>query len=340
MRRYALICLVVFLATSIVGCGARDQTSIVKDLSERSSEMASYSSHGKLTIKSDHGSQQYDVEVWYKKPDFYRVRLKNKNRGLTQILLRNEQGVFVLTPHLKRSFRFQSNWPTKNSQIYLYQTVLSSILGDQKRKFTAGKKEYQFEVAAKYSFNPTLKTQQIMLDTKLNPKKIAVLNDKKEAIIKMEFDRFEENASFDKDSFELQYNMDSLKAQETFSTLTNESRGNAKEVLAVTPGFIPAGCTLTDENEIKSVNGTSIIMRFLGKRSFTLTQRLEETLETTLAVKGEPVDLGETLAVFADQGKMKRLAWIQNGREFEILGNLSKQELINIATSTFAQPAK
>mgnify|MGYP001412586434 CR=1 FL=1 len=64
MRRYVLICLIMFLATSIVGCGVKDESSIVKDLTERSTEMDSYSSHGKLTIKSDHSSQQYDVEVW------------------------------------------------------------------------------------------------------------------------------------------------------------------------------------------------------------------------------------------------------------------------------------
>lgn len=338
MRRYALICLVMLVAISVVACGSKDETTIVKDLATRSTEMDSYSCHGKLTIKSDQSTQQYDVEVWYKKPNFYRVRLKNANKGLTQILLRNEQGVYVLTPHLKKSFRFQSNWPTKNSQIYLYQTVLSSIVDDQQRKFTAGKKEYQFEVSAKYSFNPTLKTQQIMLDDNLNPKKISVLNDKKEAVIKMEFDRFEEDASFDKDSFEMQYNMNSLKAQETFGALTKT--GIAKEVIAVTPGYVPAGCTLTDEKEIKSLNGTSVIMRFLGKKPFTLTQQVEQKMQTNLAVFGEPVDLGQTLAVLVDMGKQKKLSWIQNGTEFELLGNLSKQELIHVATSTFSQPLK
>ena len=35
--------------------------------------------------------------------------------------------VRVLTPTLNKSFKFQSDWPYNNSQVYLLQTLLSDI---------------------------------------------------------------------------------------------------------------------------------------------------------------------------------------------------------------------
>ena len=37
----------------------------------------------------------------------------------SQIILRNEEGVFVLTPALNKSFRFQSDWPQNSSRLFI-----------------------------------------------------------------------------------------------------------------------------------------------------------------------------------------------------------------------------
>ena len=50
----------------------------------------------------------------------------------SQIILRNEEGVFVLTPALNKSFRFQSDWPQNSSQAYLYESLVRDILQDKK----------------------------------------------------------------------------------------------------------------------------------------------------------------------------------------------------------------
>ena len=46
--------------------------------------------------------------------------------------MRNEEGVFVLTPALNKSFRFQSDWPQNSSQAYLYESLVRDILQDKK----------------------------------------------------------------------------------------------------------------------------------------------------------------------------------------------------------------
>ncbi len=72
-----------------------------------------------------------------------------QKKDQSQIILRNEEGVFVLTPALNKSFRFQSDWPQNSSQAYLYESLVRDILQD--------KKNLTFEKTDKYYIFKTKK---------------------------------------------------------------------------------------------------------------------------------------------------------------------------------------
>ena len=82
-------------------------------------------------------SHKYNIDVAYKEEDNFRVSLKNKTNNHEQIILKNSEGVFVLTPSLNKSFKFQSEWPYNNSQSYLLQTLVNDIKNDKKVKTIA-----------------------------------------------------------------------------------------------------------------------------------------------------------------------------------------------------------
>lgn len=339
VRRKALaFCIILLIATSLVGCGTKDAKEVIGDLSKRTQKMESYSSHGTMTIQTGKEPLKYDVEVWYKKPNYYRVALKNVKKDIVQILLRNDDGVFVLTPQLKKSFRFQSDWPKTSGQVYLYQTLMASILDDQQRQFHASSKEYEFEVAAKYTHNNFLTTQRIWLDRDLYPKRVDVMNENREVLVHMQFDRFTANADFDKDAFDMKRNLESLPAdtQQTIMMINADSQ----TVNAVTPGYIPAGSTLSEERTVNSPQGLVDIMRFAGKNPFTLTQRNPQANETNFLVKGEPIQLDETVATLLEGKDYNRLYWSYDDTDFVLVGKLSRDAMTRIANSTFDQTGK
>ncbi|WP_131926027.1 LolA family protein [Hazenella coriacea] len=323
----------IILAIVVSGCGVKDAQQVVNDLSKRSEELESYISHGMMTIQTGQEPLEYEVEVWYKQPHFYRVELKNIKKDITQILLKNETGVYVLTPHLKKSFRFQSDWPETSGQVYLYQTIMNSIVDDQSRKFQAGEKDYQFEVAAKYSINQSLQRQKIWLDQELYPKKVDVLNANNEVMIQMNFDQFKAGASFDKDAFDMQRNLSSLPQ---FQKKPEEKQ----TISAVTPRYLPQGSQLMGEQTIDSPDGPVVIMRFKGKQPFTLTQKSPQVIAASLPLLGKPVELEESIGVLMEVDQRKKLSWTYNGTDFELLGNLPLEEMVLIANSVFNQPIK
>ncbi|MFC4075338.1 DUF4367 domain-containing protein [Salinithrix halophila] len=342
MRRIAWVFVVILgIFAFISGCGEKSPEEVVSDLSKRSEKLESYKSKGKMTIHTGKTPQAYEVEVWFKKPHFYRVSLKNTKKDITQILLRNDEGVYVLTPHLEKSFRFQSDWPENSGQVYLYQSLLESIIDDSARKLTTSEKSLQFEVAANYPQNQSLKVQRIWMDDDYNPQKVEVLNDEQKLMVEVLFDQFEADPSFDKDAFDMERNMIGLAGRSVPTLAEKKAAGKKKDAVRVlTPEWIPEGSKLAEEKTVDTPRGKTVIMRYKGKKPFTLTQRNPEAIETSIQVYGKPIDLGYTMGVLLEMDGKKRLSWTYEGTDFDLYGALQEKEMIKLAQSVYGQDSK
>jgi hypothetical protein len=215
MRRMKWAAAVVLCVTLILaGCGARSAESVVKDLDGKLDGLKSYQGRGTMTLHTGQQPLQYQVEVWYKKPSYYRVALTNAAKDITQIVLRNDEGVFVLTPKLKKSFRFQSDWPQNQGQVYLYQTLVQSILLDNSRQFAIDKESYVFDVMANYQ-NGSLARQKIWLDQKTYaPQRVEVSDANANVMVEVKFDQFRFDVTFDEKAFDMAANLGAAQQQE------------------------------------------------------------------------------------------------------------------------------
>ena len=70
--------------------------------------------------------------------------------------------VYVITPSLNKSFKFQSDWPNNNSQSYLLTSVAKDLKDDSAYKFTQKDKDYVFTTKTNYPNNPKYVKQNII----------------------------------------------------------------------------------------------------------------------------------------------------------------------------------
>lgn len=343
------------LSLMLTGCGAvKGAKEVVSDLDQVVGHMNSYQGTGTMKIKTGQTEQQYGVEVWYQQPSFYRISLTNEKNDITQIVLRNEEGVFVLTPHLKKSFRFQSNWPDNQGQVYLYQSLVQSILKDNNRKFASDKKTYVFDVQANYQ-NDTLARQKIWLAKKdYAPRHIEISDTNSKVMVTVDFNDFKFNKKFEKDSFDMKRNMTSYNLQklQTLPTLSeNEGEADAavtepadettmkQDFGVLEPGYMPEGVTLKDTREVQFGESKAILLKYEGDYNYTLLESHPET-ETVTASTGEPIELGFTVGILVGDDK-KTLAWTDEGIEYRLSsGDLPTSEMVTIAQSLQDQVGK
>lgn len=316
-------------------CGEKSQEDVVKTLGGKLDELAGYKAKAKMTLQMGTEPHTYDVEIWHKEPDFYRVDLKNAQKDQNQMILRNEEGVFVLTPALNKSFKFQSDWPQNSSQAYLYESLIKDITEDKEAKFKATKDHYVFETKTRYQNNKMLPYQEITLNKKdLAPVSVKVMDSDRNALVTVDFSKMDFNAGFDKNDFNVQKNMTGAQLDKTVMADVEDQEFSVKY-----PEEIP-GVTLISEKEVKIEDGKRVVLTYEGEKSFTLVQEKTTVMPATAGptnVTGELVDLGFTIGALTDNS----LTWTNNGVDYMIASNdLTPEEMVTIARTVQGNAVK
>jgi outer membrane lipoprotein-sorting protein len=336
-RALSLFIMVSLLLLSLAGCGPATSEDVVGSLSKQVEKMEGYKSKATLALQTGKTPQEYEVEVWYKKPNFYRIAITSKQRDITQIILRNDEGVFVLTPHLNKSFRFQSEWPEKHGQVYLYESLAKSIVSDAARKFQGEGEQYAFEVKADYQ-NRSLTKQKIMLNKSLEPVRVDVMDSNMNTMVTVQYRSFELNPKFDADAFDKERNMQAA-ILDSVPAMANPSVKEYKGSFGVIePNYLPENVALKNIDRVKDKDGEQIILSYQGKYSFRIMENKSYATTVSFAM-GEPVDLGYTVGVMAGEER-KTLRWDYDGVEYTLSGAIPAEEMIEVARSMFNQVGK
>lgn len=311
----------------ITGCGKLNEDDIIKDIKQNIKN--SYLLEGDLAISNNDDIYNYEVEVSYKKDRYYKVCLTNKSNNHTQVILKNYDGVYILTPSLNKSFKFQSDWPYNNSQIYLLGALLNDITDDNDRKFEVTDEHYVFTTSVNYPNNKNLISQKIILNKNLDFEEVKVYDSNN--IVRMEFDIEEVDYSptFKDNYFELDTIM------KTFDEIDTQESANLDD--SIFPLFIPSGTKLSNSEKIMMSDGERIIMTFDGDKPFLLVEETANVMEefTIIPTYGEPYMLMDTLGVMTDNS----LTWTSNGVDYYLVSEvMGKDELIEIAQSISAVP--
>jgi len=345
-----LLAVVICLSAFLAGCGgSKSADDVVKELDGKLKEMDGYKAVGAMKLLVGEAPQEYAVEVWYKQPEFYRIELTNKKKDVTQIVLRNDEGVFVLTPHLKKSFRFQSDWPKNQGQVYLYQTLVQGIISDTQRKFTVDKDRdaYVFDVAGNYQ-NLSFARQKIWLGkSDYAPRHIEISDTSGQMIVEVDFSHFEFGGKFDKQDFDMKRN---LTAYSTVSVATGAQVGEeegekqpsaeSQSFGVIEPAYVPEEVArIGNVTDVKVGDTTGVLLRYGGKYNFVLVESKPQA-QTVSSLNGDIVDLGFTYGVLTGN-EQKTLHWTLDGVEYRLSsGDLPLEEMTAIATSVEDQVGK
>lgn len=234
--------------------------------------------------------------------------------------------VYVLTPALNKSFKFQSDWPYSNSQVYLLKSLINDIKDTKDRGFKDVESGYSLSTKVNYPNNSKLVKQTIELDKNGDLKKVSVYDSNNIICMTMTFDSIDYSPTFKKDYF----NLDSVMS--TYLISEEEVKETTMIDDTIYPLVIPNGTKLVSEEKIKKDVGDRIIMTFDGDKPFLLVEEtaVVEDEFTVIPTYGEPFQLMDTLGVMTNNS----LTWTSNGIEYYIVSDvLNQNELVEVAQS-------
>ncbi len=281
-----------------------------------------YKLTGDMEIVSNEEVYDYNVTVEYMEGDYYKATLENIDSNNKQIILKNENGVFVVTPSLNKSFKFQSEWPYNSSQSYILNSLLKDLENDSNVTFEEKDEKYILSSTVNYPNNTSLISQKITFDKEMVPEKVEVYNKEGIANIIFKISKIDFKPKFDENNFEI---------ESASGEVNNENVSSIEQVLY--PMYLPTGTKLQNEETIKTNNSERVILTFTGDKSFTLIEevsKIPSEFEVT-STSGELVFYENVLGSLTDSS----INWSMNGKNYYIIGdNLTNEELLKVAAST------
>ena len=337
MKKILLILL--FIPLLVCGCGKKSSVDVLKEIQKKLEKSSGYQLSGVLDINNNDDTYHYDVSVDYLKDNYYKVSIVNQANDFQQIILKNNDGVFLLTPSLNKSFKFQSDWPYQNSQIYLLDAVLKDIANDEKSTLEFKNDKYIIHTKVNYPNNSKLNNQKIVFSKNYDLEKVVVYDF--DDVVRMELDvsSIKYSPKFNQDYFDLDSIVDSDELSESdeeedsTSEKTEEKEKQTSSIEDVVyPLLLPTGTKLVEEERLAKDKGERVIMTYDGEKSFLL---VEETLNvfnefTIIPSSGEPFQLMDTIGVMTDNS----LSWSSGNMEYYLVSDvMNQEELVDIAQS-------
>lgn len=250
MRKLFLIVLLV--VSLLVSCKNESETEVYSDFIESITSCDSYILTGQMEVFKDEGSDSFNMEILYKSSGLYKVSYQNRESNSRQVLLKNNDGVYVLCPELNKEFKFESTWPLNSSHIYILNKVVSDLENDTNRELIENDDYYIFKSAINHKVKKSLVNQYVYLNKTDKTLSKITYNTQEEEKIVFTVSSFELNKSVSDDEFDL----NKIMLSET--ALLGE--GNLTEFGNITfsnPFDLEVSVNKTDELTIISYTGDS-----------------------------------------------------------------------------------
>ena len=223
-----IIVLAIGLMLFVTGCGSKSEEDLIAKFEKNVSNSKSYTLKGNMEILSNEETFTYSIEANYLQDDFYKVTLVNQTNNHEQIILKNNDGVYVVTRALNKSFKFQSEWPSNSSQSYILSSLVKDIKSDDNKVLEEQDKNYVIKTAVNYPNNSSLTYQKIYFDKDMNLEKVEVYDKEDIVNIKVVFSSIDLKSGLKEEDFLLE-NLIDMNAKTKEDSTNNENKNNNQE---------------------------------------------------------------------------------------------------------------
>ncbi len=242
-------------------------TSIDKKVDNLVSDLTSYYLEGDMEIVNGEDVKSYHItSSWMsdESGEYFKVSMLDKSLNQEQIILKNSEGVFVVTPSLNQVFKFQGEWPMNSPKPYLFQTILDVMQGECEVNSQDG--NYVVSAPATYPSSSNLVRQDIVLSSDLKPISLIAYNADEQAELSMNFTQVTFNEPFAEGTFDTP-----KKSMETPTSAYVEDVALPLYPMSVFDSKLVSS-TVSAQGD-----SSSHVLEFSGEKEFTLVQTPVET---------------------------------------------------------------
>lgn len=265
-KKIKKILLMVLLSVCLFTTGCKQKKNYVETFPERVNKLESYKLKGKLESNFPSGTKESNITVYYQKPNLFRVELVMPNCLEKQVIIKNNDGVYVLLPSLNKNFKVSSDWPLTSSYPYLLQSLSKDIIADENATKEILEDTTTITLEAKLFDNASKTKQKIVFDNKTGyPNKVSIYKEDNTPIMNFTVESIETDIKLDQNLFVNEVTMQTLKE------LYDENKKEFDRSLTY-PTYCPTGLTLKDEITTGTKDNKRILLTYGGPSFVTIVE--------------------------------------------------------------------
>lgn len=290
---------------------------------ETTAALTSYLLEGDMEILKGEDIKSYAVSVKYLKEQeqsYFCVSLTDKDLNQKQEIIRNAEGVYVITPSLNQIFKFEGNWPTNSLKPYLLQSI-SEILDQENVQVEKTADGYHVSAAVTYPNNHNFNVQEMLFDTDAKIQYLEIFNNDHVSQLKLSFTKVDYAPGLTTEDFTIP---DQLEKQTT-ATAAMEAD------LPLLP-METCDATLTNSSVLENNGSLQHILEYSGDKNFTIVEQIPKSEETTQTVIMSG-DLIDAIAMVGQYDGTRMTAVIDSIQYTIYSEELSEQEMAAVLSS-------
>lgn len=331
IKRIVVILIVVgLLAFGAYKLFLNKSYNVEKTAKETLDNLTSYYMEANMEFFKGEDSRKYDIKISYQKgtdTDLYKVSMYDKAALQEQMIIKNSDGVFVLTPALNQVYRFKGDWPLNGHKPYLYQSMIETM--QQNCDISKIDEGYLIVSTPDFKNMPSWSRQEMKLTKEYKPEWVHIYDTNNDPAVKISFSKVEFNPSFATNYFNVDSNMEEAK-----KNLTTPSSSTVYE-LPCYPTNADVDSAIKEVSNIVVDNVNQTMLTYSGKQSFTILESLSKANKEVVVseINGEIVDIYGICGYVTKNGNINKLHFTMNGINYEIWSNTeSVATLIEVAS--------
>lgn len=323
LKKVLGLLIILMIGINIISC---DKIKKNKDFVEVVNGLTSYEANGIMESFYNEGRKQSNFTVLSKSDKLLKVVLNSVDSDDSQVILKNEDGVYILIPAINKNFKINSNWPDNASYPYLLKSLARDVVNDQSIKTSEDEISKVIETKTYLYKDSQSNNQKIIINKQSGlPKEVQIYDKQGNLYIRVVFNEIKINCDIDNKEFYVDETMTTMR-------LNNEITYDNREIKY--PIYLPEGCTLKNESKVESedMRDVTAIMTYDGDYAFTvILQYVNDKENTSIAL-----ETGDIIMVLGIPCILKEEAiqTVYEGIEYTIASdNLDVEQLVMIVSS-------
>lgn len=319
MKKILNTLIILLIITFLTGC---NKNVTEEDFIKTISNLDSYSLEGTMYSIFPTGEKESKVVVNYTKPSLYYVEITNPNTNKTQMMIKNNEGVHIIIPSIKKTFRVESSWPLNSTYPYILESLSKELINNDKVVKTKENDKTIFEVPIQLFDDEYTELLKIILNKEGNLEEVLIYDKDQKLLTRFVVTKFEKNISINNDIY---------KVQETLSYIETTVIPDEFDRAISYPTYFLEG-TYKISEVIRNLNDkTYAVISYGGSDYYTIIEQYvdENTILPTF-YEGNLFLYGGTISVVADN----YILFYDNGIEYKVASDtVSTLELIKVGES-------